>query len=141
MRRRTAAVVFGGLQSEMMGDGIQAALDVDTGSLLNLPGEILRKIANDRIGALKGDAAQGIEHVLAVLLWDAGENVGDHISKDVRHMRCSEFDDLNWYRGVRLIPICLDPLPSVIGNAMVRGRDQFARLPCAFKNHAGRGFL
>jgi hypothetical protein len=81
MRRGAAAVVFGCLQSEMMGDGIQAALDVETGSLLNLSGEILRKTADDTIGTLKGDAAQGIEHVLAVLLWDAGENVGDHISR------------------------------------------------------------
>jgi hypothetical protein len=96
MRRWTTAVVFGCLQSEMMGNGIQAALDVDTGSLLNLSGEILRKTADDGIGALKGGAAQGIEHIPAVLLWDAGENVGDHMGKDVRHMRRSEFDDLNW---------------------------------------------
>ena len=67
-----------------------------TGSLLNRSGEILRKTADDGIGALKGDAAQGIEHIPAVLLWDAGENVGDHMGKDVRHMRRSEFDDLNW---------------------------------------------
>jgi hypothetical protein len=103
----------------MMGNGIQAALDVDTGSLLNRSGEILRKTADDGIGALKGDAAQGIEHIPAVLLWDAGENVGDHVGKDVRHMRRSEFDDLNWYRGVRLFLTCHDPLPSVIWTPMV----------------------
>ena len=95
MRCRAPTVVHGSLQSKMMGDAIEAALDVGASHCLNLPDEIVWQIAVDVIRTLQSNATQSIEHVLPVLGGDAGEHLTDHIGENIRHVRCGELDDLN----------------------------------------------